>query len=156
MALLTQQLSNPSNELSVNLDGSDRNKIPRANEIRPTRQLIEPDGFHPDVPKFELANDLPEKRGFSTLGLDQRQVALGTDESHGNGRGAASRTQVEPLIVSTCGRQKGSREQRLDQEFVDRVPGRRIQRKTGQANRLVPTSQQMKVLLETKLDIWQD
>ena len=120
-------------------------------QFGPRKQVLSPDGFNGGVGQVEMPDGFPEKRRFAGFRLDHYETERGNRDLEGNRRRPPARPDVEqarvraevgPLSVTVRAAEVARRDQRLDEQPVNRLVWSVFQREGGEIDLLVPEFEQ--------------
>lgn len=145
-SICAQELTHTTDELDVCPNCANRYKTNRCSKIRPICHVFGPLRFYENILESERPDSFPQERGLSALRLDHRQLTPGFGDLQRNRWRSTSGSDVDPGRPGWIEMSGGS--ERLDQQAIECVVGRIVNRNSRQVNRFVPASKEREVGLE--------
>src|SRR5260221_10387867 len=99
--------------------------------------------FDVGIAQFERSDGFSQKSSLFACRLHEGQTQSGTQNLQRNGRGASARSEIEPNPGRIC--DPIGREQRLNQQPIERGVAQRLQAKCREIDLRVPSLEQLEI-----------
>src|SRR5262249_39317359 len=142
---------NPSDQvenLIRQFDATSRDQVNPEDFTRPRRQFLESAIYDGYIAEIQGAGNLAQESSLPASSLDHHEGGIRANDLQRNGRRSPARPEINPLqwVRAYLGR----RNQRLDEQTIDRRIGITGQRQSSEIDLGIPASEHLAVQLELR------